>query len=160
MKLNGIKKIMIHYIEWGNIFNIPSVNTYAHGCNCAGAMGKGIAVQFKERFPKMYLEYKKLCTGGMFNLGDVFEYNYGQGYVYNLGTQLNWRTKAQTQDIKSAFEKMSFLASNQKIKGIAMPKIGAGLGGANWEDVKNILEDVAVNYHQIEFYVVENYEVE
>ena len=34
------------------------VSSYAHGCNCAGAMGKGIAVQFKSKYPDMYLEYK------------------------------------------------------------------------------------------------------
>lgn len=40
---------------------VNEVHHYAHGRNCAGAMGKGIALQFKERFPKMYLEYKQLC---------------------------------------------------------------------------------------------------
>ena len=38
---------MIRYIEKGDIFRIDGVSSYAHGCNCAGAMGKGIAVQFK-----------------------------------------------------------------------------------------------------------------
>ena len=50
---------MIRYIEKGDIFRIEGVSSYAHGCNCAGAMGKGIAVQFKDKYPDMYLEYKK-----------------------------------------------------------------------------------------------------
>ena len=49
---------MIRYIEKGDIFRIDGVSSYAHGCNCAGAMGKGIAVQFKSKYPDMYLEYK------------------------------------------------------------------------------------------------------
>ena len=46
---------MIRYIEKGDIFRIDGVSSYAHGCNCAGAMGKGIAVQFKSKYPDMYL---------------------------------------------------------------------------------------------------------
>lgn len=44
---------MIQFIERGDIFNIEGVNNYAHGCNCAGAMGKGIALQLKNKYPKM-----------------------------------------------------------------------------------------------------------
>ena len=47
---------MVTYITKGNIFKLAGVHAYAHGCNCAGAMGRGIAVQFKERYPEMYPE--------------------------------------------------------------------------------------------------------
>jgi len=50
---------MVYYIEEGNIFQIPQIRNYAHGCNCVGAMGKGIALQFKGRFPEMYEQYKR-----------------------------------------------------------------------------------------------------
>lgn len=46
---------MVIYIKEGNIFNIKGVANFAHGCNCAGAMGKGIALQFKEKYPKMFV---------------------------------------------------------------------------------------------------------
>ena len=46
---------MVYYIQEGDIFRIPQIRNYAHGCNCAGAMGKGIALQFKDRFPQMYI---------------------------------------------------------------------------------------------------------
>ena len=52
---------MVHYIQEGNIFKIPQVRSYAHGCNCVGAMGKGIALQFKVKFLEMYEQYKALC---------------------------------------------------------------------------------------------------
>ena len=42
---------MIVYIEEGDIFSFSTIKNYAHGCNCAGAMGKGIALAFKEKFP-------------------------------------------------------------------------------------------------------------
>ena len=50
------------------------MSSYAHGCNCAGAMGKGIALQFKLKYPQMYRLYKKKCMAGTFIVGYVFEY--------------------------------------------------------------------------------------
>jgi O-acetyl-ADP-ribose deacetylase (regulator of RNase III) len=148
---------MIKYIEAGNIFKIEAVFNYAHGCNCGGAMGKGIAVQFKNRFPKMYLEYKSLCKESKFHPGDVFEYYYGSGYVFNLGTQATWNTKATLQAIESSVIKMLSFALDKNVQKIAMPKIGAGLGGLNWNDVKQTLEKAIVSYSEIDLYVVENY---
>lgn len=148
---------MVTYIEQGNIFNLKDISNYAHGCNCAGAMGKGIALQFKEKFPKMYLEYKKLCKNGLFSLGDVFTYDYGNGVIFNLGTQVNWKTKADITAIEKALIKVLSYALQNDILSIAMPKIGAGLGGLEWTDVKLIINRVIEDYPNIDLFVVENY---
>ena len=58
-----------------------------HGCNCSGAMGAGIAVQFKRRFPEIYLEYRRRCADKTFMLGDVFVWTESTPVVYNLATQ-------------------------------------------------------------------------
>lgn len=55
---------MVRYVNEGNIFTIDGIKCYAHGCNCAGAMGKGIALQFKLKYPQMYRLYKKKCMAG------------------------------------------------------------------------------------------------
>lgn len=148
---------MIQFIERGDIFNINGVNNYAHGCNCAGAMGKGIALQFKNKYPKMYSEYRAMCKDGLFNPGDVFDYNYGNGHIYNLGTQVSWKTKARLEYIENSVGRMLELAASDNVTKIALPAIGAGLGGLNWNDVKEILNKVSENYPDIELYVVEAY---
>lgn len=148
---------MVKYIEYGNIFNLQEITNYAHGCNCAGAMGKGIALQFKNKFPKMFTEYKKLCKEGKYNLGDVFTFDYGNGVVFNLGSQTTWKTKADINAIESALKKMLSYALQHNIHKIALPKIGAGLGGLNWSEVKQTIEKVAKNYPTIDLYIVENY---
>jgi O-acetyl-ADP-ribose deacetylase (regulator of RNase III) len=150
---------MVRYIEYGNIFEIDEVYNYAHGCNCAGAMGKGIAVQFKEKFPEMYRKYKHLCEEGQFTLGDVFEYNYGKGYVFNLGTQKSWKTKAELSAVEQSLTSMLLFASENKVSEIALPKIGAGLGGLKWDDVKKVIEQVSSLHSGINLFVVENYKV-
>lgn len=126
---------MITYIPLGNIFKLDSIYNYAHGCNCAGAMGKGIALQFKERFPLMYQEYKELCKTGQFSLGDVFLYEYQNGYIFNLGTQKTWKTKADIQAIQNGIAKMLSIASEKNVRQIALPAIGSGLGGLNFASV-------------------------
>lgn len=148
---------MVTYIEFGNIFNLQGISSYAHGCNCAGAMGKGIALQFKKKFPKMYIEYKKLCKEGLFSLGDLYTYDYDNGTIFNLGTQTTWKTKADIKAIESSLIKMFSYAQQNNILGIALPKIGAGLGGLNWNDVKFIINIVAKDYPNVDLFVVENY---
>ena len=89
--------------------------------------------------------------------GDVFAYNHGNGYVYNLGTQETWRTKAKLEYIKSSLEKMLSLATEAGVSSIAMPAIGAGLGGLKWADVKEAIESASRLYPEIDLYVVEKY---
>ncbi len=148
---------MVEYIEFGNIFKLEGITSYAHGCNCAGAMGKGIAVQFKNMYPDMYKQYKVLCKRGDFKLGDVFEYNHGSGYIFNLGTQKTWRTKAELRAVEESLKNMLNVASELKVRKIALPKIAAGLGGLNWKDVRNTINNVAKDFPSIQLFVVENF---
>ena len=148
---------MVEFIQKGDIFTIAGICSYAHGCNCAGAMGKGIALQFRERYPEMYTEYKHLCRYGLFNPGDVFDYDYGNGHIYNLATQQSWRSKVKMEYVETALNKMLDLALSKDVTGIALPAIGAGLGGLCWENVKSVIEAVSLNYSGIDLFVVEKY---
>lgn len=114
---------MINFISKGDIFSLKDVSSFAHGCNCAGAMGKGIALQFRQKFPRMYYEYKLLCKKGIFVPGDVFDFDYGNGHIYNLATQLTWRTKAKIEFIQTSMLKMFELATSEQVSKIAMPTI-------------------------------------
>lgn len=148
---------MVTYIHEGDIFGIEGIFNFAHGCNCAGVMGKGIALQFKIKYPQMYIEYKKRCKENSFLLGDIFVYKHENGIVFNLATQNTWRTKADISAIEIALNKMLLYSSINNINKISLPKIGAGLGGLNWEDVKNIIEKVSKDYPQIHLFIIENY---
>ncbi|WP_175631254.1 macro domain-containing protein [Bacteroides acidifaciens] len=91
-------------------------------------------------------------------LGDIFEYRLNDEYVYNLGTQKDWKTKATLDALRISVWKMLESATKQNITAIAMPKIGAGLGGLVWEDVKYVLEAAALHFPDIDIIVVENYQ--
>src|SRR5262245_14480107 len=97
----------------GDMFHHDRLFALGHGCKCAGAMGKGIAVEFRARFPRMYAEYKKRCADGRFSLGDVFMWTEADMTVFNLGTQRSWKTKAGMQAIDSAVREMVRIAEEQ-----------------------------------------------
>ena len=113
----------------------------AHGCNCAGSMGKGIAAQFKARWPAMFERYEELCEESRFKPGDVFPWQEGGVTIFNLGTQRHWRTKASFRAIEAALATMIAMAEERGIETIVLPRIGAGLGKASWERIKQILID-------------------
>lgn len=151
---------MITYIEQGDIFKIEDVTSYAHGCNCLGSMGRGIAVQFRQRFPEMYIYYNRMCKAGRFMPGDVYDYNYGNGHVYNMATQFHYCKPGQLaklEYIEDSLRRTMELASDAHVGSIAMPKIGAGLGGLKWKDVKAVIEVVASDYPEVNLYVILNY---
>jgi O-acetyl-ADP-ribose deacetylase (regulator of RNase III) len=109
----------------GDLFE-TSARALAHGCNCAGAMGRGIAVEFRKRWPDMFSRYRELCEGGRFKPGDLFVWTSEDRIIYNLGTQRTWRTKASPEAIALAVQEMVDHARQHDIGSIAMPKIGAG----------------------------------
>jgi O-acetyl-ADP-ribose deacetylase (regulator of RNase III) len=126
----------------GDIFATEGLRAYGHGCNCAGGMGAGIAIEFKRRWPRMFEEYAARCADGRFGLGDVFPWIEGDVTVYNLGTQAHWRKKAQLPALAKALRRMVELATHAGIDRVGLPRIGAGLGGLDWTRVKRILSEV------------------
>lgn len=120
----------------GDLFSADDVDALAHGCNCAGAMGRGIAVEFKRRWPQMYEEYRARCRSGELTLGKVFPWQAEDRWIYNLGTQAHWRTRAELTAVVSSVELMLTHAAEHGVRSIAMPRIAAGLGGLEWHDVE------------------------
>ncbi|NMO17019.1 macro domain-containing protein [Pyxidicoccus fallax] len=140
----------------GDLFRWPGLKALAHGCNCAGAMGKGIAVEFRQRFPRMYAEYKERCADGRFRPGDVFTWTEDGVTVFNLGTQKTWRTKAELPAIEAAVTRMVRAAEQLGIPRIGLPRIGAGLGGLLWEPIRAMLERIGETT-QVELLVFEEF---
>jgi O-acetyl-ADP-ribose deacetylase (regulator of RNase III) len=127
----------------GDLFaaDLPAL---AHGCNCAGVMGRGIAVEFKRRWPAMYAEYHRLCKQGRFQPGDVFVWSDDEKTIFNLATQRGFRgrVRAELGAIETALAKMIEIAGERHIPAIGMPRIGAGLGGLPWEEVHAVIARV------------------
>lgn len=140
----------ISYVSGDLFTNAYRVQAFAHGCNCAGAMGAGIAVGFRARYPAMYEEYRRRCkaTPREFNPGDVFLWkDADQPWVFNLATQENyWRSRATYAAVEQALAKMRVLADAEGVRSIAMPCIGVGYGDLSWRRVREIVERVFADW--------------
>lgn len=124
----------------GDIFlNEHGADALAHGCNTIGAMGAGIALQFRKKYPGMYQQYHFLCKNSMFKPGDVFPWFEQKPYVLNLATQEGPGSCAKLEYIEAALNKAAHNCKNWPIKRIAIPKIGAGLGGLKWGGVRSVV---------------------
>jgi O-acetyl-ADP-ribose deacetylase (regulator of RNase III) len=131
----------------GNLFaNAHEVEAFAHGCNCQGSMGAGIAKGFRERYPEMYEQYRARCKAEprQFNLGDAWLWTAeGLPSVFNLGTQERfWHARASYEAIEQALIAMRQRADKEGIGSIAIPRIGVGYGGLSWRKVRAIVERV------------------
>lgn len=142
----------------GNILH-ADVEAIINTVNCVGVMGKGIALQFKKAYPENFTAYKKACDlkevvpGKMF----IYETNYGINpkYIINFPTKRHWRGNSKIEDIENGLIALVSEIKTRKIKSIAIPPLGAGLGGLDWNIVKNmiiqslsILEDIDIEIYE------------
>jgi O-acetyl-ADP-ribose deacetylase (regulator of RNase III) len=129
----------------GDLFvNRFGARALAHGCNCIGSMGAGIAVGFKAQYPTMYEEYHRRCKAKPreFNPGDAFLWKAeDQPWVFNLATQEEtFMNRAKYAWVETALNTMRQLADTEGIDSIAIPRIGAGYGGLSWKIVKSLVK--------------------
>ena len=111
--------------------------------NCVGAMGRGIALQFKKEFPKNFEEYKNACDRGEVVPGKMFitERNAlnPPRYIVNFPTKRHWRGKSRIGDIESGLVMLRDEIEARDIGSIAIPPLGCGLGGLNWPDARRLI---------------------
>lgn len=108
--------------------------------NCVGAMGRGIALQFKKAFPDNFKNYAKACKNNEVKPGRMFVYQnetlIGSQFIINFPTKRHWREKSYMEDIDLGLKALVNVIKKNKIHSIAIPALGSGLGGLSWVQVK------------------------
>lgn len=124
--------------------------------NCEGYMGKGIAYQFKLRFPQNNEDYVKACRNGRLYIGTVHYYVEDGKTIINFPTKDKWREKSKMEYIEKGLDAMLEILPDLGVKTIAIPPLGCGNGGLEWGNVKQLLEDKLHNYQdRYEFIIFE-----
>lgn len=133
---------MIKYVT-GDLLSAQTealVNTV----NTVGVMGKGIALQFKENFPNNYNEYIKACKDKSLQIGELLVVKdkniEKERIIINFPTKKDWKHKSKLEYIEKGLQELVKVIPEYKIKSIAIPPLGCGNGGLNWEDVKPLME--------------------
>lgn len=128
----------------GDLFETDSP-VIAHGCNCRGVMGAGVAKIVAQKYPDVRRIYKNLCSEDKFQLGycQLIYSQFGSKIIANLGTQYYPGADARLNAIEMALENLGIQLKAFDINEVALPMIGCGIGGLKWEDVSVIVKKFA-----------------
>ncbi|MCI0445689.1 macro domain-containing protein [bacterium] len=142
----------------GNLLE-ADVEALVNTVNSVGYMGKGIALQFKKAFPQNFLAYQKACRRKEVSPGKMFVFEtdsmVNPKYVINFPTKRHWRGKSQIEYIQSGLKALVGEIKKRGIKSVAIPPLGSGLGGLNWNIVKPMIEKAFKNLSEIEVLLFE-----
>lgn len=148
---------MIQFIQ-GNLLN-ANVEALVNTVNTVGVMGKGIALMFKEKFKENYELYKSACEEEKVQIGHVFATRrnelFGPKWIINFPTKKHWRHPTKVEwVVDGLLDLRNFIVENN-IKSIAIPPLGCGNGGLDWQDVKQIIVESLSDLEQVEIIVYE-----
>ncbi len=135
---------MLKYVD-GDFFDYDTdirVNTV----NCVGVMGAGVALAFKNKYPKMYREYVNKCKKKEVKPGEPYDWSEGDLLskkitIINFPTKDHWRKKSEYEYVEKGLKWLKDYLSNRKNESITLPALGCGHGGLDWLRVKKMIED-------------------
>jgi len=142
----------------GNILKADA-EALVNPVNCAGSMGKGLALQFKKAFPENFKAYELACKNRNMRLGKVlvFEtgYTFKPKYIINFPTKRHWQDRSRLEDIEIGLQSLVDEVIARRIKTIAVPPLGCGLGGLSWETVRPMVEKAFSQFPNVKVFLFE-----
>lgn len=126
------------FVKSGNIFG-SNCSTITNAVNCVGVMGKGIALEYKKRFPEMFKEYVCKCSKGEVRPGKPYFYQGKDVNILNFPTKDHWRSPSRLSYISDGLDWFVDNYQRYNITSIAFPALGCGNGGLDWKVVGSVL---------------------
>lgn len=127
----------------GNIFDEPA-DGLVNPVNCVGVMGRGLAAQFKKLYPQNFNDYAQACKDKLVQPGKMFVVKVSDlanpRYIINFPTKRHWQENSRIEDIELGLSVLAETVEQCQLKSIAIPPLGCGLGGLNWQDVRPLIE--------------------
>ncbi len=113
-------------------------------------MGKGIAKEFKDNFPRNFEIYKRACDDGSMKIGEVLFVEEKGKIVLNFPTKDSWRKKSSYDFIKQGLEALAKVIVDKKITSVSIPPLGCGNGGLDWDKVEALILKTFENLVDVE----------
>ena len=136
----------------GNIFS-SKAKAIGNTVNCVGIMGKGIALEFRRRFPQMFLAYQKDCETKKLVPGRVYYYPTDNRLILNITTKDNWKYPSKMEWVESALEQLVKEYWQKEITSLALPLLGAESGKLDVMSVKQSMRSYLENLSGIDIEV-------
>ncbi len=127
--------------------------------NTVGIMGKGIALMFKEAFPENFLKYETACKRNEISVGHMFVTErhdlIGPKWIINFPTKKHWRHPSKMDWVTAGLEDLKRVIVENGIRSIALPPLGSGNGGLDWQDVRPKIEEALGDLPNVDVTVYE-----
>lgn len=135
---------MIKYIS-GTVFN-SGAEAIVNAVNTVGVMGAGLALEFKLRYPDMYLDYEEKCKQKEIEVGKIDYYTGNpEILIINFPTKMHFKYPSKMVWIEEGLKHFVKTYKDYNFKSIAYPKLGSNHGGLEWTKVKLIMEQYLSN---------------
>ena len=121
--------------------------------NCVGVAGAGLALEFRTRFPDSYLKYKEACASKSLKIGRTF-LDFDPPILY-FPTKSHWKHKSTLSGIRSGLNSMVRILRSTGFTTVAVPKLGCGLGGLDWKDVRPMIVNAFTELPDMELILCE-----
>ena len=135
------------------------VDAVVNTVNIVGVMGKGIALMFKEAFPENYRLYEAACKAKEVQVGHVFVTErrkmIGPKWIVNFPTKKHWRHPSKMEWIVDGLENLRRFILENNIRSIAIPPLGSGNGGLDWDAVRPKIEAALGELDDVDIVVYE-----
>jgi O-acetyl-ADP-ribose deacetylase (regulator of RNase III) len=133
------------------------VEALVNTVNTVGVMGKGIALQFKKKFPGNFKAYERACKNEEVRIGKMFTVSLDSltnpRYIINFPTKKHWRGKSRIEYVREGLEDLLREIERLDIHSIAVPPLGCGNGGLDWEgEVRPLIEATFDRVPQVRVY--------
>jgi O-acetyl-ADP-ribose deacetylase (regulator of RNase III) len=142
----------------GNLLD-ADVEAVVNTVNTVGVMGKGIALMFKERYAENFLAYEAACKSGEVQIGRMFVTATGEldgpRWVINFPTKKHWRHPSRREWIEEGLKDLVRVVREQGIRSLALPPLGCGNGGLEWQEVRPLIETAAASLPGVEIVAFE-----
>jgi O-acetyl-ADP-ribose deacetylase (regulator of RNase III) len=135
LRLKGMT--MLQFVQT-SIFESPA-QTLVNTVNTVGVMGKGIAKEFKQKYPPMFREYKGFCDSNELTIGALHIWRSQQKWVLNFPTKTTWRLPSKIEYIEQGLKTFRQHYPILGIRSISFPPLGCGNGNLNWGEVKPLM---------------------
>jgi O-acetyl-ADP-ribose deacetylase (regulator of RNase III)/uncharacterized protein YwgA len=123
----------------GDLFE-SKAQTLVNTINCVGVMGKGLALEFKKRYPGMYQDYVKRCKKEQVKLGEPYLFRgLEQPQILNFPTKGHWRSVSRLDDIIHGLDYLEKHYKEWGVTSLAVPSLGCQQGQLDWRAVLPVL---------------------
>ncbi len=122
----------------GDLFD-SKAQTIVNTVNCVGIMGKGVALEFKRRYPVMFQDYEQRCVRKEVRVGVPYLFHSIDRQIVNFPTKNHWRSPSRLSDIEAGLDRFVEQYIAWGITSAAFPPLGCGNGGLLWSDVGQVM---------------------